>query len=109
MNTVSPGQYLPDSSNPSSDTARMTRGFKSDKFDFWSFFFSGLTGLATLLIVGILVVILVNIILGVVAIRMFAKLVQLLARDDTGPFEQLLACLLADLASDDADLLGGTP
>jgi phosphate transport system permease protein len=62
MNTVSPGQYLPDSSSPSSDTARMTRGFKSDKFDFWSFFFSGLTGLATLLIVGILVVILVNII-----------------------------------------------
>lgn len=38
-----------------------TRHFRAEKFDFWSFFFSGLTGLATLLIIGILAVILVNI------------------------------------------------
>jgi len=38
-----------------------TRSFKSERFDFASFFFSGLTGLATLLIVGILATILINI------------------------------------------------
>lgn len=38
-----------------------TRSFRSEKFDFGSFFFSGLTGLATLLILGILAVILFNI------------------------------------------------
>jgi phosphate transport system permease protein len=42
--------------------AASRRHFRADKFDFWSFFFSGLTGLATLLIVGILVVILANIV-----------------------------------------------
>jgi phosphate transport system permease protein len=59
MNTITPGQYLPETS---SDTTRLTRHFRSEKFDFWSFFFSGLTGLATLFIVGILVVILGNIV-----------------------------------------------
>lgn len=58
MNTVTPGQYLPESSG---DTARLTRNFRSEKFDFSSFFFTGLTGLATLFIVGLLVVILGNI------------------------------------------------
>jgi phosphate transport system permease protein len=61
MNTVSPGQYLPETSG---DTARMTRHFRAEKFDFSSFFFSGLTGLATLLIIGILVTILTNIIMS---------------------------------------------
>ena len=59
MNTVTPGQYLPENSG---DTARITRNFRAEKFDFWSFFFSGLTGLATLFILGILATILVNII-----------------------------------------------
>ena len=40
------------------------RSFKSERFDFTSFFFSGLTGLATLLILGILGVILANIVLN---------------------------------------------
>ncbi|MEW6302229.1 MAG: phosphate ABC transporter permease PstA [Verrucomicrobiota bacterium] len=35
--------------------------FRSTKFDFWSFFFTGVTGLATFLILGILAVILINI------------------------------------------------
>ena len=58
MNTITPSEYLPDRS---SDTTRFTKSFRADKFDFWSFFFSGLTGLATLFIIGILAVILVNI------------------------------------------------
>ncbi len=37
------------------------RDFKTQGFDFWSFFFSGLTGLATLLILTILAIILINI------------------------------------------------
>ncbi|MCD6052138.1 MAG: phosphate transporter permease [Verrucomicrobia bacterium] len=37
------------------------KDFKARSFDFWSFFFSGLTGLATLLILAILAVILLNI------------------------------------------------
>ena len=41
-----------------------TKHFRTDKFDFASFFFSGLTGLATLLILGILGVILGNIFLN---------------------------------------------
>ncbi len=41
-----------------------TKHFRADKFDFWSFFFSGLTGLATLFIVGILATILLNIIIN---------------------------------------------
>ena len=41
-----------------------TRHFKSEKFDFSSYFFSGLTGLATLLILAILAVILLNIIIN---------------------------------------------
>ena len=61
MNTVTPGQYLPESAG---DTARMTRHFRAEKFDFWSFFFSGLTGLATLFILGILATILLNIIVN---------------------------------------------
>jgi phosphate transport system permease protein len=40
------------------------RHFKAERFDFWSFFFSGLTGLATLLILGILAAILLNIIVN---------------------------------------------
>ena len=40
------------------------RGFKSERFDFASFFFSGLTGLATLLILSILGVILFNIVIN---------------------------------------------
>jgi phosphate transport system permease protein len=59
VNTVTPSQYLPETSG---DTARLTRHFRSEKFDIWSFFFSGLTGLATLLIIGILATILTNII-----------------------------------------------
>jgi phosphate transport system permease protein len=61
MNTVTPGQYLPEAT---SDTTRITRSFRADKFDFWSFCFSGLTGLATLFIVGILATILLNIIIN---------------------------------------------
>ena len=45
MNTLTPSEYLPENS---SDTTRLTRHFRAEKFDFWSFFFSGLTGLATL-------------------------------------------------------------
>jgi phosphate transport system permease protein len=55
MNTVTPSQYLPGTPQPG-------RHFRAEKFDFWSFFFSGLTGLATLFIIGILAVILTNII-----------------------------------------------
>ena len=61
MNTVTPPEYLPESPG---DTTRLTRHFRAEKFDFWSFFFSGLTGLATLLIVGILAVILLNILVN---------------------------------------------
>src|ERR1017187_1359050 len=43
-------------------TAPITKNFRAEKFDFWSFFFTGLTGLATLLILGILATILINII-----------------------------------------------
>jgi len=43
--------------NPKSET----RGFRAERFDYPSFFFSGLTGLATLLILAILAVILLNI------------------------------------------------
>jgi len=55
MNTVTPSQYLPEMPRPG-------RHFRAERFDFWSFFFSGLTGLATLFIIGILAVILTNII-----------------------------------------------
>ena len=55
MNTVTPPEYLPENSG---DTARLTRHFRAERFDFGSFFFSGLTGLATLLILGILATIL---------------------------------------------------
>ena len=61
MNTLTPSEYLPEKS---SDTARLTRNFRAEKFDFWSFFFSGLTGLATLFILGILATILLNIIIN---------------------------------------------
>ena len=44
--------------NPKSEI----RKFKSERFDYASFFFSGLTGLATLLILAILAVILVNVV-----------------------------------------------
>jgi phosphate transport system permease protein len=52
---------LPESA---SDTTRLTRHFRAEKFDFWSFFFGGLTGLATWLILGILATILLNIIVN---------------------------------------------
>jgi phosphate transport system permease protein len=42
--------------------APATKHFRTDKFDFASFFFTGLTGLATLFIIGILAVILGNIV-----------------------------------------------
>lgn len=58
MNTLTPSEYLPEKSG---DTTRFTRHFRTEKFDFWSFFFTGITGLATLLIIGILAVILANI------------------------------------------------
>ena len=61
MNTVTPPEYLPD---PARDTTRFTRHFRAEKFDFWSFFFSGLTGLATLFILAILATILLNIIVN---------------------------------------------
>jgi len=61
MNTVTPPEYLPGSS---SDTTRFTRHFRAEKFDFWSFFFSGLTGLATFFILGILATILLNILIN---------------------------------------------
>ncbi|MCX6896447.1 MAG: phosphate ABC transporter, permease protein PstA, partial [Verrucomicrobia bacterium] len=41
-----------------------TKHFRAEKFDFASFFFSGLTGLATLLILTILAIILGNIVLN---------------------------------------------
>ena len=41
-----------------------SRHFRAEKFDFWSFFFTGLTGLATLFILGILAVILLNIVIN---------------------------------------------
>jgi len=56
MNTITPSQYLPE--------APQGRHFRAEKFDFWSFFFSGLTGLATLFILGILAVILTNILIN---------------------------------------------
>lgn len=59
MNTITPPEYLPERSG---DTTRFTRHFKAEKFDFSSFFFGGLTGLATLFIIGILAVILINIV-----------------------------------------------
>ena len=57
MNTITPPQYLPETPQPG-------RHFRAEKFDFWSFFFSGLTGLATLFILGILAVILTNIVIN---------------------------------------------
>ena len=54
MNALTPSQYLP-------ETPREFRHFRAEKIDFASFFFGGLTGLATLLILAILAVILGNI------------------------------------------------
>src|SRR5450755_4111820 len=45
-------------------SAPATRHFRAEKFDFWSFCFGGLTGLATLFILGILAVILLNILVN---------------------------------------------
>jgi phosphate transport system permease protein len=56
MNTLTPPEYLPET--------RQARHFRAEKFDFWSFFFSGLTGLATFIILAILAVILLNIIIN---------------------------------------------
>ncbi|MEI9961673.1 MAG: phosphate ABC transporter permease PstA [Limisphaerales bacterium] len=56
MNTITPPEYLP--------AVPQSRHFKAERFDFWSFFFSGLTGLATLFILGILAVILLNILIN---------------------------------------------
>jgi len=44
--------------------SQQRKHFRAEKFDFWSFFFSNLTGLATLLIIGILAVILGNIVIN---------------------------------------------
>jgi phosphate transport system permease protein len=60
MNTITTPEYLPQTSSSSPTT----RHFRAEKFDFWSFFFSGLTGLATLFILGILATILMNIIIN---------------------------------------------
>ena len=49
---------------PSSEFRVPSRHFRSAKFDFGSFFFSSLTGLATLLILAILVIILLNILVN---------------------------------------------
>lgn len=49
---------------PSSEFRVASRHFRTARLDFASFFFSGLTGLATLLILGILAVILVNILIN---------------------------------------------
>jgi len=57
MNTITSSQYLPES-------GREYRHFRAEKFDFISFFFSGLTGLATLLILCILAIILGNIVMN---------------------------------------------
>jgi phosphate transport system permease protein len=56
MNTLTPPEYLPE--KPPG------RHFRAEKFDFWSFCFGGLTGLATLFILGILAVILLNILIN---------------------------------------------
>jgi phosphate transport system permease protein len=56
MNTLTPSQYLPETPPG--------RHFRAEKFDVGSFFFSGLTGLATLFILAILGVILTNIVLN---------------------------------------------
>jgi phosphate transport system permease protein len=49
---------------PSSEFRVSSRHFRTARFDFASFFFGGLTGLATLLILGILAVILLNILIN---------------------------------------------
>ena len=49
---------------PSLESRILGRSFRAERFDFASFFFSGLTGLATLLILAILGVILLNIALN---------------------------------------------
>lgn len=49
--------------NHPNNPTRSTRRFKSARFDFASVFFTGLTGFATLLIIGILCVILLNILI----------------------------------------------
>jgi phosphate transport system permease protein len=49
---------------PSPATVVQSRDFRAERFDYASFFFSGLTGLATMLILAILAVILGNIILN---------------------------------------------
>jgi len=54
VNTLTPSQYLPETPPG--------RHFRAEKFDLGSFFFSGLTGLATLMILAILGVILTNIV-----------------------------------------------
>jgi len=59
MNTITPPEYLPQMTAP-----LPSRHFRAEKFDFWSFFFSGLTGLATLFILGILATILLNILVN---------------------------------------------
>jgi phosphate transport system permease protein len=55
MNTITPSQVV------SSPQGSPRRGFKTERFDYGSFFFSGLTGLATSLILAILAVILITI------------------------------------------------
>lgn len=48
--------------NPNSDGRG--KGFQATRFDFWSFFFTGLTGMATLFILSIIGVILLNILIN---------------------------------------------
>ena len=49
---------------PRTDSNVQSQGFRAERFDYASFFFSGLTGLATLLILAILAVILLNIVIN---------------------------------------------
>lgn len=57
--------------------------FHRARFDFASFFFGGMTGLATLLILAILAVILGNIFWQ----RVFRKLLQVAERREAGPMQ----------------------
>ncbi len=51
-------------STPRTEANVQSRSFRAERFDYASFFFSGLTGLATLLILAILAVILLNIVIN---------------------------------------------
>src|SRR6185295_8312215 len=60
VETQTGGQTMTEASNQRAEV----RSFRAGRFDFGSFFFSSLTGLATLLILAILVIILLNILIN---------------------------------------------